>query len=171
MPPSPLQGSLFQYAKRISEAQAGTSVVDAVLTVPAYFSQFQRRALMDAASLAGLKVLGLINSHSAAALQYGIERDFTNSSQTVVLYDMGSSGVEVALVKYSTFNIKEAGKVKTYNQMEVKDVDWDPTVGGNDLDILLAKHFAKQFSEKYKTVDVTTVPKALARLRKQVRRG
>jgi hypoxia up-regulated 1 len=93
------QGSLFQYARSIAEAQAGTSVVDAVLTVPAYFSQFQRQALVSSASLAGLSVMGLINSHSAAALQYGIERDFVNASQTVILYDMGSSGVQVALVR------------------------------------------------------------------------
>jgi hypoxia up-regulated 1 len=69
--------------KQITEAQAGGSVVDAVLTVPVWFGLAQRRALVDAANLAGLNVLALINTHAAAALQFGIERDFTTKEQQV----------------------------------------------------------------------------------------
>lgn len=65
---------------------------------------------------AGLKVMGLINSHAAAALQYGIERDFTNRTDWVVLYDQGASDTVVALVRYSSFTIKEYGKPKTYRR-------------------------------------------------------
>lgn len=108
----PPQGSLLYYAREIAEAAAGGPVLDAVITVPAFFGQRQRQALIDAAGLAGLSVMGLINGHTAAALQYGIERDFTNRSQTVILYDMGSGSTEVALVKYSTYTVKEAGKPK-----------------------------------------------------------
>ena len=67
-------------------------------------------------------MLALINAHSAAALQYGIERDFAKAEQRVVFYDMGSGSTEVSLVKYSTFAGREAGKAKTYNQFEVLDV-------------------------------------------------
>lgn len=63
---------------------------------------------------AGLNVLALVNSHAAAALQYGIERDFTNKTEWVVLYDMGATSTEAALVKYSSFSIKEFGKPKTF---------------------------------------------------------
>lgn len=74
---------MFQYAKRITDAQAGEPVLDAVVVVPAWFGAAQRTALLDAAGLAGLNVLGLVNSHAAAALQYGIERDFSKKEQLV----------------------------------------------------------------------------------------
>lgn len=59
-------------------------------------------------------MLALINSHAAAALQYGIDRDFTDKTEWVVLYDMGATSTEASLVKYSSFSVKEAGKPKTY---------------------------------------------------------
>ncbi|KAG2448832.1 hypothetical protein HYH02_006183 [Chlamydomonas schloesseri] len=170
--PEELVGSILYYARQIAEAQAGGPVTDAVITVPAYFGQRQRQAMADAADLAGLNLMGLINTHTAAALQYGIERDFANRSQTILLYDMGSGTTEVALVKYSTYTVKEAGKPKVYNQLEVRDVDWDDSLGGNMLDMALARHFAAEFSDKAKLpgVDVTQLPKAMAKLRRQVRR-
>lgn len=73
----------MQNAKRITEAQAGETVVDAVLTVPVWMGVAQRQAVLDAARLAGLNVLGLVNTHAAAALQFGIERDFAKKEQTV----------------------------------------------------------------------------------------
>jgi hypothetical protein len=78
-----LQAGIFQYAKQITDAQAGESVVDTVVVVPAWFGVAQRQAVIDAASLAGLNVLGLMNGHAAAALQFGIERDFAKKEQTV----------------------------------------------------------------------------------------
>ncbi|PNG99289.1 Heat shock protein 17, partial [Tetrabaena socialis] len=173
-PPTPhhrAQGSILYYARGIAEAQAGGPVLDAIVTVPAFFGQRQRQALADAATLAGLNLMGLINTHTAAALQYGIERDFVNRSQTIVLYDMGSGSTEVALVKYNTYTVKEAGKPKVYNQLEVRDVDWDESLGANLLDMALARHFAAEFSAKAKLeVDVTALPKAMAKMRRQVRR-
>lgn len=72
--------------------------------------------LMEALLLdfAGLNVLALVNSHAAAALQYGIERDFTNKSEQVILYDMGATSTECALVEFSSFRVKEGGSWKTY---------------------------------------------------------
>ncbi|GIL71901.1 hypothetical protein Vretimale_636 [Volvox reticuliferus] len=169
--PEELVGSILYYARQIAEAQAGGPVQDAVISVPAFFGQRQRQAMADAAALAGLNLMGLINTHTAAALQYGIERDFTNRSQTIILYDMGSGTTEVALVKYSTYTVKEAGKPRVYNQLEVRDVDWDESLGANLLDMALAKHFALQFAEKTKMkVNVTALPKAMAKMRRQVRR-
>ena len=158
------------YAKQIASAQSGAPVVDAVIAVPPSFGQVQRQAVMDAATLAGLNTLSLINSHAAAALQYGIERDFQNRTQKVIFYDMGSSDTHVALVKYSTFSIKELGKENVYNQFEVLDADWDTTLGSNVLDMVLAEHFASEFQQKFGGQDVRQAPKAMAKLRKQVRR-
>lgn len=88
----PLQAGIFQYAKRITDAQAGESVIDTVITVPVWMGVTQRQAIMDAARLAGLNVLGLVNTHAAAALQFGIERDFSKKEQTVRMHE--SDGVD-----------------------------------------------------------------------------
>jgi hypoxia up-regulated 1 len=114
-----LQASIIQYAKRIAEAQSGAPVLDAVVAVPAYYGQAQRQGIIDAAQLVGINILGIINTHTAAALQFGIERDFTNKTQHVVFYDMGAGGTIVSLVKYSSFNAKEAGTTKAISQLEV----------------------------------------------------
>ena len=91
------QASILHYARQLAIAAAeGVDVVDCAITVPAFWGQNQRVALQNAAHLAGLNVLGLVNTHAAAALQYGIERDFTETPQQVVLYDMGASSVEVS---------------------------------------------------------------------------
>lgn len=69
----------------------------------------------------------------------------------VILYDMGSSSTEVALIKYSTYSAKEGGgKPKPINQLEVLDVEWDATLGSNLLDMALAGHFAEGFANKTK---------------------
>ncbi|WIA37837.1 hypothetical protein OEZ86_014693 [Tetradesmus obliquus] len=163
-----LVAGIFQYAKQITDAQAGESVVDTVVVVPAWFGVAQRQAVIDAASLAGLNVLGLVNGHAAAALQFGIERDFAKKEQTVILYDIGSGSTEAALVKYSVYGKPGSSKGVT-NQFEVLDVEWDHSLGSNSLDLLLAEHFAKEFMDKGGG-DVRKSPKAMAKLRKQVRR-
>jgi hypoxia up-regulated 1 len=87
--------------------------------VPAYFGQAERRALVQAAQLAGINVLALINEHSGAALQYGIDKDFSNGSRYVVFYDMGASSTYAALVYFSAYNAKEFGKTVSVNQFQV----------------------------------------------------
>lgn len=168
-----LVASIFQYAKDIAVAHTGAPVTDAVIAVPAFFGQAQRQALVEAAGLAGLNVMGLINTHAAAALQFGIERDFSNKTQNLILYDMGSGSTEVALVRYSSYPAKDAaGKATRVSQLEVRDVDWDHELGSNLLDVVLARHFTARFAEKFK-FDLDAVlgsPKAMAKMKKQVRR-
>ncbi|EIE21504.1 HSP70-domain-containing protein [Coccomyxa subellipsoidea C-169] len=165
-----LVASILHYAQRItSAASEGAPVVDCVIVVPPFFGPAQRQGLIDAAQLAGLNVLALINSHAAAALQYGIERDFTNKTEWVVLYDMGATSTEAALVKFSSFTVKEFGKPKTHSQFEVKDVAWDEALGAEKLDLLLLDHFADEFQAKH-GVDIRQFPKAVAKLKRQVKR-
>eukprot|EP00891_Asterochloris_glomerata_P004630 jgi/Astpho2/4630/Aster-00203 len=166
-----LVGSLLHYARTITSSFVeGAQILDCVIAVPAFWGQAQRQAMTDAAGLAGLNVLSLINSHAAAALQFGIERDFTDKVENVVLYDMGANSVEVALVKYSSFTVKEAGKPKTYSQFEVKDVTWDVDLGAQQLDLLLMDHFVAQFEAQHPDLKVRDSPRALAKLKKQVKR-
>ncbi|KAL6750263.1 Hsp70 protein-domain-containing protein [Haematococcus lacustris] len=167
-----LVGSLLQYARQIAEAQSGAAVTDAVVAVPAFFGQSQRQALINAASLVGVNIIGIINTHTAAALQFGIERDFANATKHVVFYDMGSGSTVVALVRFSSYMVKEAGKPKPISQLEVRDVEWDAALGSNSLDALLADHFARQFADKHRldAAEVLGNAKSMAKLRKQVRR-
>lgn len=76
--------SILHYAKLRAEAVTTGEIKDIVIAVPAFFSQAQRQALYDAASIAGLNVMSLVNGHVAAAVQYGIERDFTNKTEHIV---------------------------------------------------------------------------------------
>jgi hypoxia up-regulated 1 len=102
--PAYAQASLLAHAKALAEVAAdGAPVVDAVLTVPAFFPPAARAALLDAARLAGLNPQALLHTHAAAALQYGIERDFAGRSETVLFYDLGAGCVEAALVRFSAY--------------------------------------------------------------------
>ena len=89
---------MLHYAKGITE-KATTTIVDCVIAVPAYFGQAQRQAMVDAAHLADLHVLALVTSHAAAALQYGLDRDFENRTELVAFVDVGAGSTEAALVR------------------------------------------------------------------------
>ena len=138
-----------------------------MLVVPAFFTPAQRQGLLDAARLAGLNVLGLVHSHTAAALQYGIERDFTNKTEDVVFYDLGAGSAQAALVRFSAYADKKGGA--STSQLEVRDVAWVEHCGGEDLEEVLVEHFAQEFNgELGPGKDVRASPKAMAKLRKQV---
>eukprot|EP00898_Chlorokybus_atmophyticus_P000372 jgi/Chlat1/1335/Chrsp118S01754 len=165
-----LTAMVLRYVLDLGEAFSHLSPIkDAVVTVPPYFSLQQRQALLDAAQIAGVNVMALIGEHAAAALQYGIDRDFSNSTQHVVFYDMGASSTYAALVRFSAYTVKEYGKNKTYNQFEVLGVRWDADLGGSTLDMQLLKHFAEEFKAKT-GLDARQSPKAVAKLKKEVKR-
>jgi hypoxia up-regulated 1 len=114
-----LLGMILGFAGDLAEFHSKVVVKDAVVGVPAYFGQAERRGLVQAAQLAGINVLALINEHSGAALQYGIDKDFSNGSRYVVFYDMGASSTYAALVYFSAYNAKEFGKTVSVNQFQV----------------------------------------------------
>lgn len=114
-----LLGMVLSYAVNLAESHAKVSVKDSVITVPPYFGQAERKGLMQAAQLAGINVLSLLNEHSGAALQYGIDKDFSNGSRHVIFYDMGATTTYAALVYFSAYNAKEFGKTVSVNQFQV----------------------------------------------------
>lgn len=136
-----LQASELQYARGIAEAHTGATITDAVVLVPPHFGPHQRLALADAVNLSGLTLLSLMNTHAAAALQYGIERDFTGKVEDVIVYDVSSTDIVGALVRFSSFPVKGG---KEQSQFQVLDVAWAEGVGASFLDTILLKHFAKQ---------------------------
>uniref|UniRef100_A0A6N2LA52 ubiquitinyl hydrolase 1 n=1 Tax=Salix viminalis TaxID=40686 RepID=A0A6N2LA52_SALVM len=193
-----LLGMILGFAGDLAEFHSKVVVKDAVIGVPAYFGQTERRGLVQAAQLAGINVLALINEHSGAALQYGIDKDFSNGSRYVVFYDMGASSTYAALVYFSAYNAKEFGKTVSVNQFQevvdpktkylterlccghssyikfvimVKDVRWDPELGGQTMESRLVEYFADEFNKQVGNgVDVRKFPKAMAKLKKQVKR-
>ncbi|OMO49450.1 Heat shock protein 70 family [Corchorus capsularis] len=166
-----LLGMLLKFAANLAEFHSKVTIKDAVISVPPYFGQAERRGLLVAAELAGINVISLINEHSGAALQYGIDKNFSNASRHVVFYDMGSSNTYAALVHFSAYNAKEFGKTVSINQFQVKDVRWDSELGGQNMELQLVEYFADEFNKQVGNgVDVRKHPKAMAKLKKQVKR-
>lgn len=162
---------ILSYSLNLAEFHSKTPVRDAVISVPPYFGQSERKAVIQAAQLAGVNVLSLINEHSGAALQYGIDKKFANESKYVVFYDMGASSTYAALVYFSAYDTKEYGKTVSANQFQVRDVAWNAELGGQDLELRLVEYFADEFNKQLGNgVDIRKSPKAMAKLKKQVKR-
>ncbi|KAG9125470.1 adenyl-nucleotide exchange factor sse1 [Ceratobasidium sp. 392] len=127
---------------------------DVVISVPGWYNDVQRRAVLDAAHIAGLNPLRLINDTTAIALGYGITKQDLpepDAPRNVVFVDVGHSNYSVAVVAFSK------------GQLQVKSTAYDRHFGGRDIDMALVKHFATEFKEKYK-IDVLSNPKAVFRL-------
>ncbi|XP_056864478.1 heat shock 70 kDa protein 17 isoform X2 [Raphanus sativus] len=166
-----LLAMILGYGSDLAEFHAKIPVKDMVVSIPPYFGQAERRGLIQASQLAGVNVLSLVHEHSGAALQYGIDKDFSNGSRHVIFYDMGSSSTYAALVYYSAYNEKEFGKTVSVNQFQVKDVRWDSGLGGQSMEMRLVEYFADEFNKQLGNgVDVRKFPKAMAKLKKQVKR-
>ncbi|WVQ82723.1 hypothetical protein IAT38_004855 [Cryptococcus sp. DSM 104549] len=131
------------------------AVTDVVLAVPGWYTDIQRRAMLDAATIAGLNPLRLINDTTAVALGYGITKaDLPEDPETprhVCFVDIGHSNYSVSVVAFSK------------GQLTVKATAYDRQFGGRDFDYALVQHFAEEFKAKYK-VDVLSSPKAIFRL-------
>ena len=131
------------------------AVSDVVIAVPGWYSDIQRRALLDAARIAGLNPLRLINDTTAVALGYGITKsdlpETPESPRHVCFVDIGHSNYSVAVVAFSK------------GQLTVKSTAYDRNFGGRDFDYALVQHFSEEFKMKYK-IDVLSSPKAVFRL-------
>ena len=144
--PEELIAMMLQHVKQLTFNHGGKVVKDCVLTVPSSFTQHERSALYTAASIADLNILSLIEENTAAALQYGIDRVF-EQPHTILFYNLGSSSLQVTIVTYSSYNVKESGKNKTIGQFEVVGKAWDDNLGGFHFDIKLADLLAVRFNE------------------------
>lgn len=152
-----------------------TAPRDCVLTVPSFYTVHERRALLDAASLAELNVLGLIEENTAAALHYAMDKQFPED-QIFLFYNMGGTAVQVSLVKFHNYNMTAPGssKPKTVGALEVLSKAWDSTVGGQSFDHAIVEYLADTFNEQWdaqrndkKKKDVRAIPRAMTKLRLQ----
>lgn len=141
--------------KAIASAELKAPVSDIVISVPPWFTDVQRRSLIDAAEISGLKLLRLINDTTATALGYGITKlDLPTAEEKprrVCFVDIGHSTYSCSIVEFKK------------GELAVKATTYDRHFGGRNFDKALVDHFAKEFKEKYK-IDIYTNPKAVVRV-------
>merc|ERR1719161_272477 len=124
--------------KEIAETYIGESVQDAVITVPGYFNDGKRQATKNAASIAGLNALRIINEPTAAAIAYGLDKKDAKSAAHILIYDMGGGTFDVSLLKIED------------GIFEVKATAGDTHLGGEDFDNRIVDHCIKEFTRKNK---------------------
>lgn len=163
---------VLSHAKEITASYGNLllpTIKDCVLTVPSYATQHERRALLDAAALADLNVLSLIDETTAAALHFGMDK-MEEEPKIIVFYNLGASALQVSVVRYFSYPRKESkyGKEKTVGALEVLGKAWDSTLGGNALDHLIVEHLVEEFSHHYKgDKNIRDNARAMTKLRLQ----
>jgi len=143
--------------KETAEAYLGTSISDAVITVPASFNMSKRQATKDAATIAGLNTLRVYTDSTAAAIAHVLDKR-TIGERTVLIFDLGGGHVSVSLLVF------EEGI------LEVKATAGHTHVGGEDFDRRIVNHFVREFMRRHKH-DISSNPRALCRLRSACERA
>jgi molecular chaperone DnaK len=147
--PSQISAFILTKMKETAEAYLGTTVTEAVITVPAYFNDAQRQATKDAGRIAGLDVLRIINEPTAAALAYGLEKKGTGK---IAVYDLGGGTFDISVLDVGD------------GVFEVKSTNGDTFLGGEDFDKRIIDYLADEF-KKENGIDLRTDRLALQRLK------
>ncbi|KAK2416940.1 heat shock cognate 70 kDa protein [Trifolium repens] len=148
-----ISSMVLRKMREIAEKFLESSVENAVITVPAYFNDSQRKATKDAGAIAGLNVMRIINEPTAAALAYGLQKRANNvKKRNVFIFDFGGGTFDVSLLTLEG------------DSFEVKATSGDTHLGGEDFDNRMVNHFVKEFKRK-NNKDISGNPKALRKLR------
>ena len=148
--PEEISSMILVKMKEIAEAYIGSSVKNAVITVPAYFNDAQRQATKDAGTIAGLNVLRIINEPTAAAIAYGLDKK-SSKEVNVLIYDLGGGTFDVSLLSIED------------GVFEVKATAGDTHLGGEDFDRRLVEYCMADFKRKHK-VDMSDNKRSVRRL-------
>ncbi len=146
--PQEISAMILQKLKTDAEEKLGEKITEAVITVPAYFDDAQRKATKEAGEIAGLKVDRLVNEPTAAALAYGFEK---KSGQQIIVYDLGGGTFDVSVLDISD------------DTVEVKSTAGDTFLGGNDFDRVIIDWIVDEF-KKDQGIDLSGDPLAMQRV-------
>ena len=148
--PQEISARVLQKLKRDAESYLGETITDAVITVPAYFSDAERQATKEAGTIAGLNVLRIVNEPTAAALAYGLDKG--EKEQTILVFDLGGGTFDVSLLEIGD------------GVIEVKATSGDNHLGGDDWDQRIIDWLADKFKAAH-GIDLTKDKMAMQRLR------
>ena len=148
--PQEISAITLQKMKKTAEDYLGQEVTEAVITVPAYFSDSQRQATKEAGEIAGLKVRRIINEPTAAALAYGLDKK--QDDMKIAVYDLGGGTFDISILELGD------------GVFEVKSTNGDTHLGGDDFDHVLIDYMAETFKAEHQ-IDLRQDPMALQRLK------
>ena len=148
--PQEISAMVLQKMKQTAEEYLGEKVTEAVVTVPAYFNDAQRKATQEAGKIAGLEIKRIINEPTAASLAYGLDKKDTD--QTIVVYDLGGGTFDVSILELGD------------GVFEVKSTSGDTHLGGDDFDQRVIDFLASEF-KKDEGIDLKNDPMAMQRLK------
>ena len=152
--PPEVSAKILQKMKKTAEDYLGQEVTEAVITVPAYFNDDQRKATKDAGRIAGLDVKRIINEPTAAALAYGMDKK--KNEQKIAVYDLGGGTFDVSIIEISNLDGEQS--------FDVLSTNGDTFLGGEDFDLRLIDYLADEF-KKDQGVDLKNDPMAIQRLK------
>lgn len=149
--PQEISAMTLQKMKKTAEDYLGHEVTEAVITVPAYFSDSQRQATKEAGEIAGLKVMRILNEPTAAALAYGLDKK--NQEIKIAVYDLGGGTFDISIMELGD------------GVFEVKSTNGDTHLGGDDFDQVIIDWLAEEFKNENSGLDLRKDPMALQRLK------
>ena len=149
--PQEISAMVLQKMKKTAEEYLRQEVTEAVITVPAYFSDLQRQATKEAGKIAGLDVKRIINEPTAAALAYGLDK--MNKDMKVAVYDLGGGTFDISILELGG------------GMIEVKSTNGDTHLGGDDFDQVIIDWLAGEFASENGGIDLKKDPMALQRLK------